>query len=242
MNFRILLCGDDCVDIYQYGHVERLSPEAPVPIVKLDHYQKIPGMAGNVKRNLQALNCVVDYRHTDTNVKTRMLDIKSHQHMLRIDDDKNCTALKVDTDLSLYDAIVVSDYCKGTITYEFVEQLRHQYSGPIFVDTKKKDLKRFEGCYVKINDLEHSTTTSVPMDIIITMGKDGCLYKEKMYPAPIVEVVDVCGAGDTFLATLCYFYLLTNNIEHAIMYANRAAAVTVQHLGVYAPTLPEFDK
>jgi bifunctional ADP-heptose synthase (sugar kinase/adenylyltransferase) len=171
-----------------------------------------------------------------------MLDIKSHQHMLRIDDDKNCKALKVDADLSLYDAIVVSDYCKGTITYEFVEELRQQYSGPIFVDTKKKDLKRFEGCFVKINDFEHSTTTSLPKDIIITMGKDGCLYKEKMYPAPLVEVVDVCGAGDTFLATLCYFYLMTNNIEDAIMYANRAAAVTVQHLGVYAPTLPEFDK
>jgi bifunctional ADP-heptose synthase (sugar kinase/adenylyltransferase) len=31
-------------------------------------------------------------------------------------------------------------------------------------------------------------------------------------------------------------------MEDAIMYANRAAAVTVQHLGVYAPTLPEFDK
>jgi len=74
------------------------------------------------------------------------------------------------------------------------------------------------------------------------MGKDGCLYKGKMYPAPPVEVVDVCGAGDTFLATLCYFYLKTNSINDAIIYANRAASVTVQHLGVYAPTLPEFDK
>ena len=242
MSFRILLCGDDCVDIYQYGHVERLSPEAPVPIVKLDYYQKIPGMAGNVKRNLQALYCTVDYRHTDTNVKTRMLDIKSHQHMLRIDDDKKCTALDVDFDYTLYDAIVVSDYCKGTITYEFIEEIRQQYQGLIFVDTKKKDLKRLNGCIVKVNDFEYSTTTSLPDDIIVTMGKNGCLYKEKIYPAPEVEVVDVCGAGDTFLATLCYFYLKTNNIEDAIMYANRAASVTVQHLGVYAPSLPEFNK
>ena len=241
MSFRILLCGDDCVDVYQYGHVERLSPEAPVPIVKLDHYKKIAGMAGNVKRNLQALNCVVDYRHTDTNVKTRMLDIKSYQHMLRIDEDKDCRPLKVDFDYSKYDAIVISDYCKGTITYEFVEEVRRQYTGPIFVDTKKKDLKRFEGCFVKINDFEHSTTTSTPTDIIVTMGKDGCLFHGKMYPAPEVEVVDVCGAGDTFLATLCYFYLKTNSIEDAIMYANRAAAVAVQHLGVYAPSLHEFE-
>ncbi len=241
MAFKILLCGDDCVDVYQYGHVERLSPEAPVPVVKLDHYKKIAGMAGNVKRNLQALNCQVDYRHTDTNVKTRMLDIKSFQHMIRIDDDKNCSPLTVNFDVSKYDAIVISDYCKGTITYEFVEEVRQQFKGPIFVDTKKKDLKRFEGCFVKINDFEYSTTTSVPSDIIVTMGKEGCLYRGKMYPAPQVEVVDVCGAGDTFLATLCYFYLKTTDIEQAIMYANRAAAVTVQHLGVYAPSLSEFE-
>ncbi len=241
MTFKILLCGDDCVDVYQYGHVERLSPEAPVPIVKLDHYKKVAGMAGNVKRNLQALNCVVDYKHTDTNIKTRMLDIKSYQHMLRIDDDKECTPLELNFELSKYDAIVISDYCKGTITYEFVEQLRSAYTGPIFVDTKKKDLKRFEGCFVKINDFEFSTTTSVPTDIIVTLGKDGCSYKGNVYPAPSVEVVDVCGAGDTFLSSLCYFYLLTNNIEEAIMQANRAAAITVKHLGVYAPSQYEFN-
>lgn len=241
MAFKILLCGDDCVDVYQYGHVERLSPEAPVPVVKLDHYKKIAGMAGNVKKNLQQLNCIVDYRHSDTNIKTRMLDIKSGQHMLRIDDDKDCRPLILDFDVSRYDAIVVSDYCKGTITYEFVEQLRQQYTGPIFVDTKKKDLARFEGCFVKINENEFNTTASVPKNIIVTLGADGARYNQTVYPAPKVEVVDVCGAGDTFLATLCYFYLKTQSIESAIMSANRAAAVTVKHLGVYAPTLNEFD-
>lgn len=241
MTFKILLCGDDCVDVYQYGHVERLSPEAPVPIVKLDHFKKIAGMAGNVKRNLQALNCAVDYKHTDTNVKTRMLDIKSYQHMLRIDDDKNCQPLVANFALTAYDAIVISDYCKGTITYEFVEQLRREFAGPIFVDTKKKDLKRFDGCFVKINDFEYTTITSEPTDLIVTRGADGCTFHGKTYPTEQVEVVDVCGAGDTFLATLCYFYLKTQNIDSAIMSANRAASVTVKHLGVYAPSLNEFE-
>lgn len=240
MTFKILLCGDDCVDIYQYGHVDRLSPEAPVPVVKLDYYKKIAGMAGNVKKNLQSFNCVVDYKFTDTNIKTRMLDIKSGQHMLRIDDDKECKPLKIDFNLELYDAIVISDYCKGTITYEFVEQLRKDYSGPIFVDTKKKDLKRFEGCFVKINEHEYLTTTSLPTDIIVTLGSEGCRYNNKIFPAPKVEVVDVCGAGDTFLATLCYFYLKTNQIEDAIIIANKAAAITVKHLGVYSPAITEF--
>lgn len=240
MTFKILLCGDDCLDIYQYGHVERLSPEAPVPVFKLDYYEKIAGMAGNVKNNLKKLNCIVDYKHTDTNIKTRMIDLKSGQHILRIDDDKNCRPLILNTDFDTYDAIVISDYIKGTISYELIEQIKQQYMGPIFVDTKKKDLARFEGCYVKINEYEHLTTTSLPTDTIVTLGKNGASYKGNIYPAPKVEVVDVCGAGDTFLATLCYQFLKTNDISYAIIQANRAASITVQHLGVYAPAEFEF--
>ena len=240
--FKVLLIGDNCIDEYQYGYVERISPEAPVPVVKLSHYEKIPGMAGNVKKNLQTLGCQVDYKYTDTSIKTRMLDVKSYQHMLRIDDDKDCKPLNANFDLENYDAVVISDYCKGTITYEFVEAIRQQYTGPIFVDTKKKDLKRFEGCFVKINDIEFESIISAPSDLIVTKGADGCTYHGKTFPTENVEVVDVCGAGDTFLATLCYFYLKTNSIEDAIVYANRAAAITVKHLGVYAPSISEFVK
>ena len=66
------------------------------------------------------------------------------------------------------------------------------------------------------------------------------MYRDKTYPGQQVEVVDVCGAGDTFLSALCYQYLLTTNIEDAILVANKAASVTVQHQGVYAPKIYEF--
>jgi sugar/nucleoside kinase (ribokinase family) len=55
-------------------------------------------------------------------------------------------------------------------------------------------------------------------------------------------VIDVCGAGDTFLAALAYEYLNTDgNMEAAVEFAIRASAVTVQHTGVYAPTLEEIQ-
>jgi sugar/nucleoside kinase (ribokinase family) len=63
----------------------------------------------------------------------------------------------------------------------------------------------------------------------------------QVYTPPKVEVSDVCGAGDTFLAALTYGYLCTNSIENAIEFANRAASITVQHLGVYAPTLKDME-
>jgi sugar/nucleoside kinase (ribokinase family) len=53
--------------------------------------------------------------------------------------------------------------------------------------------------------------------------------------------MDVCGAGDTFLASLVYNYLNTHNINEAIRFANRSAAITVQHMGVYSPKLEELQ-
>ena len=59
--------------------------------------------------------------------------------------------------------------------------------------------------------------------------------------APAVEVVDVTGAGDTFLAAMAYQYLVTTDIESAVQFATRAASITVQNMGVYAPTLEEIQ-
>ena len=111
----------------------------------------------------------------------------------------------------------------------------------MFIDTKKTDLARFEGAVVKINSLENSLAKTLPSQCIVTLGKQGCEYAGQIYAAPQVEVVDVCGAGDTFLAALVYQYLKTNQIPEALLFANRAASVTVRHMGVYAPTLKEIN-
>ena len=53
--FKILLLGDNCTDVYQYGTVDRISPEAPVPVFKFSHEENRPGMAGNVFENLKLM-------------------------------------------------------------------------------------------------------------------------------------------------------------------------------------------
>ena len=60
-------------------------------------------------------------------------------------------------------------------------------------------------------------------------------------PAPEVEVADVTGAGDTFLAAFAYQYLGTTNLVQSVRFAIDASAVTVQHLGCYAPMLGEIE-
>jgi D-glycero-beta-D-manno-heptose-7-phosphate kinase len=240
---KILLLGDDGVDIYQFGDVTKLSPEAPIPVFVPTHKKQAPGMAGNVCRNLETLGCQVTYLSDKTSVKTRMIDRQSRQQLLRIDEDT--MSLPIDSDISYvneFDAVVISDYDKGTIDYGIIEKLQQTFSGPIFVDTKKTDLARLEGCFVKINRIEHERIKTTCSGLIVTLGADGARYKDQIFPAQSIEVIDVCGAGDTFLAALCVGYLETQDIARAIDFAQRASEVTIKHVGVYAPTREEIDE
>jgi D-beta-D-heptose 7-phosphate kinase/D-beta-D-heptose 1-phosphate adenosyltransferase len=199
-------------------------------------------MAGNVANNLEALGCHVNYLHSETSMKTRLIDSRSKQQMIRIDDDVEATPITFETAIpDVYDAVVVSDYNKGTVSYELIEELI-ALSIPIFIDTKKIDLERFQGAWVKINELEYSKIKSECTGLIVTRGSRGAsaVHHDITVTAPIVEVVDVTGAGDTFLAALAYQFLITNDIKLAIEFANKAASITVQHLGCYAPTLQEI--
>ena len=240
--YKILLLGDDCTDIYKYGSVDRISPEAPVPVFIPKYDIVKDGMAGNVRKNLEALGCTVNFLHGKTSTKTRLIDTRSKQQIVRIDNDIISDPITIDSELpNVYDAIVISDYNKGTVSYELIEELRKEFGGPIFVDTKKSDLARLEGCFIKINELENSRATSFPTaGLIVTYGDRGVVYNQFAFGARTVEVADVCGAGDTFLSAVCYQYLNTLDMHLAIGFAINASAVTVQHLGNYAPTLEEI--
>jgi D-beta-D-heptose 7-phosphate kinase/D-beta-D-heptose 1-phosphate adenosyltransferase len=237
----ILLIGDNCIDEYRYGTIDRISPEAPVPVFKFSHMETKPGMAGNVKLNLEAFGINVNPLLSAESRKTRLIDLRSKQHVLRIDEDLQADPLIISTAaLRGVDAIVFSDYNKGFISYELVEDVRRVYKGPIFIDTKKRDLVRFNGCIVKVNEHEFNQRTSICDNLVVTLGADGALHKkddeENYFPGHPVEVVDVCGAGDTFLSAMVSEYLNTRDISMAISMANKASSIAVQHSGVYTLT------
>ena len=52
---RVLIVGDVMLDRYWFGEVSRISPEAPVPVVKVERVEERPGGAANVARNVSAL-------------------------------------------------------------------------------------------------------------------------------------------------------------------------------------------
>ena len=240
----VLLLGDDGIDIYKYGDVKRISPEAPIPILNLTHETISLGMAGNVKRNLESFGLNVTYiRGNKTSTKIRFVDNKTKHHLLRMDDDQMSHPIDVRSiDFKFFDAIVLSDYNKGSIDWQVAQTIaKSNYDCPVFVDSKKKDLSMFDGFYVKVNEDEYNSRTTDTFRTIVTLGARGAMYKDKIYPTPQVEMHDVCGAGDTFLAALVYKYLQNKSIEQAIEFANKAASISVQHLGVYALTKEDID-
>ena len=243
--FKILLIGDACEDTYTYGKVTRMSPEAPVPVFQPRYKIVKDGMASNVCKNLETLGCEVNYLHGNESKKERLIDERSKQHLVRIDRDVDSDPIRFETDIPpVYDAVVISDYNKGTVDYKSITDLIKSVTVPIYIDTKKTDLAQFDGCYIKINKLERSRAISVPDQkyLIVTYGGDGAVWNGWVFSPDISnDITDVTGAGDTFLAALVYKHLETGNMATAITFANRASGVTVKHVGVYSPRLEEIE-
>lgn len=236
----VLLLGDICVDEYCFGTVSRISPEAPIPVLDFKEKATTLGMAGNVYNNLINLGCEVELMAGDAGKKTRFIDTRTNQQLLRLDTPPSSYSKFTGIETDDYDLIVISDYDKGFLSYDDIINIRKQFQCPIFLDTKKVDLQLFEGCIVKINNTEYSRVTSECSNLIVTYGGDKVTFDGNEYKVPKVEAFDVCGAGDTFLASLAVRYVQNNNMEDAINFAMRVSSITVKHLGVYAPTLEEI--
>jgi len=263
----ILVIGDSCEDIFIYGDIERISPEAPVPVFKPTHTETNGGMAKNVANNVEALDMHI---HTVTNknsiTKIRYVENRSGQMVLRVDEHDYCD--RIDKSLlegltknrfkrppfgfdkqreDHYDAIIISDYCKGFLEEDDI-QFICENNDNVFVDTKKKLGKWIEFAdIIKINELEYKKNYELLSEkgfqhkLIITLGSKGCRWNGKEFPVKEVPVKDVSGAGDTFIAGLVRGYLDTQDIESAIEFAQKCTTHVVQQHGVATVTLKEIQ-
>ena len=241
---KILVIGDSCVDIFRYGEVNRIAPEAPVPIIKPEYEKSTPGMAGNVVRNIEALGHEVDFITNLSEIrKIRYVCSKYNQLVLRVDENDVCEKIDVkileNINYDQYEAIVISDYDKGFLTEEYIEFIASKHP-LVFLDTKKILGDWAYGVdFIKINTIEFNNNRNILSNddilfnkIIMTRGKYGCDYQNKNYPTQEVPVKDLSGAGDTFLAGLVVEYVRSKNIELAISFAQECTTIVVQKSGV----------
>ena len=236
-----MLFGESCRDIWKYCKAERLEPSAPAIIVNPLEIKENDGMAANVVANLRSLGAEVSI-HTNENwhevTKTRFVDKKTNYILLREDNNDGqygrCDLQKIN--FENYDCVVISDYNKLFLTKDDIKQICKNHS-LVFMDTKK-ELGKWAECltYIKINNYELSKakqiTTALKDKLIITLGPAGASHKETIYPVPSVEIKDLSGCGDTFLAGLATSYLQTHSIEEAIKFANLCATQMAQKSGV----------
>ena len=90
--FKVLLIGDSCQDIYHFGTCDRISPEAPVLILKENKIETKAGMAANVKENLTSFGFLVDFITNEEVIKKhRYIDEKTKHHLLRVDEGESST-------------------------------------------------------------------------------------------------------------------------------------------------------
>lgn len=250
---KILVVGDSCKDIFRYGSITRLTPEAPVPVFNPKRETSNDGMAKNVSKNIESLESTV-YTITNKNSikKIRYVDKKSNQLVLSVDEHDYCR--RIDNDILSkikdnkcsinmigevsVDAIIVSDYCKGFLESDDIKWICDNNKN-VFVDTKKKLSSWIDNVtYIKINDLEYSENKDffkenpINLKTIVTQGNKGCLFRGKIYPTEDVPVKDISGAGDTFLAGLVVEYLKSNDIVKAIEFAQKCTTSVVQKHGV----------
>ncbi|MDO8659562.1 MAG: PfkB family carbohydrate kinase [Candidatus Parcubacteria bacterium] len=181
-------------------------------------------------------------------VKERLTALSTNKQIVRIDN-----RIKFDSDvisifekefdktvIDYFDCIVISDYNKGIVTQHVVDRLK-KFKGPIFVDTKKKDLsiwKSFSDIFLKINWNEFTVSehTNQIKNLIVTHGDKPVQLRKfgkqsQQFMVHSVKKGDPVGCGDVFLAALVVNFMETNDIQGAIEFAIKAAGKSMLTYG-----------
>jgi D-glycero-beta-D-manno-heptose-7-phosphate kinase len=293
----VLVVGDVMLDQFLVGRVERISPEAPVPIVAFAHEENRVGGAANVASNvaalggtahlvglvgadaaastlragLQAHGIVPDGLLTDTDRRTttkmRVVTTRNQQ-VARVDYETDAEptgsleaalVARAATLAEAVQAIVVSDYLKGTITRTLMARLAavaRARGVPLLVDPKIPHLEYYAGAtLITPNHHEAEIATHLRIratadaqaaarafreragaaGVLITRGEHGMWLLDESFeghlPATAREVADVTGAGDTVIATLGLALAAGATSPEAARIANFAAGLVVGKFG-----------
>jgi len=281
------------LDKYTIGDVDRISPEAPVPIVKKSKEYVVLGGCGNVIRNLDQLDCKVycktivgmgihgkylmrklsELKYFDdvfvkqsilynTTVKERIISEYRFTQMLRIDtESKSPQIIFTENELDDIktmdiDIIIISDYNKGVITLELMNQVR-KLNIPFIVDPKpSNDHMYFDAYAITPNDIEYikmlnsdnAQEFKTYRYIIHTMGAKGIEIinnangSKIVIEADPVEVFNVSGAGDTVISIIAFCIAKKNDMITACHIANECAHYVVTKPGTSVVPTETFNE
>lgn len=251
---KVLVLGDIIIDKYIYGTSSRISPEAPVPVITYKREVETIGGAGLVYENLKSLG--VDVELVDifdkASVKTRV--ICDGHYVTRIDDDYHADSKQyldyiVSRDFSDYEYVILSDYNKGTLdeSLKIIEHL-NTFGCKVIVDPKEHATQYKGAWLVKPNYKEFGDFgfTNWQGNIITTNAGDNVIANidNVVYDIPVdsVEVSDVTGAGDCFLAAFVYGLTKEYDYEKCLQLAVKGSTEAVTHVGTYTLNVSDIEE
>jgi D-beta-D-heptose 7-phosphate kinase / D-beta-D-heptose 1-phosphate adenosyltransferase len=262
---RILVVGDAMIDHYIHGRVDRISPEAPIPVFVSEREESRPGGAANVKNQLDAWGCQTAWCFPKKkSIKHRYL-VGSHQLFRHDEDSHEKDDVKDFQEIALetIKAVVLSDYNKGFLTEEacrFYIKVATKRLIPVVVDPKGKDWSKYKGATVicpnvkEFNDYMGASGVFMSdkqaakrfKNMVVKCGADGIGLNRETFPhrehipAHKVPVFDVTGAGDTVVAMIAAGLAAGADLRTSAIMANAAASVVVQKVGTSVCTLEEL--
>lgn len=212
---KALVCGDAMQDAYIHGHVDRVSPEAPVMVFVPGWSEVRRGGADNVAHQLEELGLeIIPFFSPTPSVKTRYM--VGHHQVFRVDRDSATSAQSMDRKaaLELLDqdiaVVVLSDYAKGWVTTDLCGCLisaATELKIPTVVDPKVSDWTRYRGATLMCpNHLEYAGHEKLVFPYLwLKKGAQGIEVFERgvskqTVHATAVHVSDVTGAGDIVTA------------------------------------------
>ncbi len=213
------------------------------------------------KRNINTEGIFTDNQKPTTQ-KVRILGQK--QQLLRIDYEKRDYLNKEIEDKILnfikekignINAVIISDYAKGVITKNLVEEIKEIAKNKIIIaDPKPKHKDFYKDVSLvtpnikeakEMTEKEENLIKELNSPILITKGEKGMSLYEKdgnitNIPTKAKEVYDVSGAGDTVVATLALALSSNATLKQAAIIANHAAGITVGKLGTSTVSIEEI--
>lgn len=244
-----LVVGDAIIDQYHFGRIDRISPEAPVPVFVEDRakVEARRGGADNVAHQLEVLGCTVSKAYAlRRSVKHRYM--VGHYQVFRVDED---SSERCDTNEfkagKRPDVIVLSDYAKGFLTDDLCRQvigLAREDHIPIVVDPKGSDWSKYRGCTVLCpNEAEYDrwNKEDEPDSLLLKCGAKGMKLIDYArghsiddcidIPATARHVYDVTGAGDVVVALVAAALGVGCDLQRAAHIATHAAGYVVGEVG-----------
>lgn len=252
---KVLVIGDIIIDKYIFGTSTRLSPEAPVPIIVQTHTKESLGGAGLVFENLKSLGIDVELFNYNQNksIKTRVL-CDGH-YVTRVDEDQYANGseilkeIKDKIDFRKFDFVILSDYNKGVLDFaKQIIELANTSNCRVIVDPKRC-ASFYKGAWlIKPNkkEFEDFNFNKWTDNIITTNASEPVMAKinGKYYTVPVkpIEVSDVTGAGDCFLAAFVYGLCRGYDFQRCLELAVKGSSKSVTHSGTYVLKINDVEE